>query len=410
MPESRQESEVKLKRSLGPLLVTFYGLGTIIGAGIYVLLGAVAGLAGNWLPASFILAGSIASLTALSYAELSTRLPYCAGAAIYIEQAWRQLWMATLVGWLLVLTGIVSAAAIANGFVGYLNVFLETDASVAITLLLLGIGLLAAWDIQASAMAIFIVTLIEVGGLILVTAYAFTVDVDPAPTVALQANLDSTALSGIILGSFVAFYAFIGFEDMVNIVEEVRNPRRNMPLGIILSVILALVLYCAIAIAALRVLPATELANSEAPLSDVMAASGGNAYLISLISLIAVINGALVQIIMASRVLYGMAGKKMAPAFIGKITPSTHTPVLATALIVIAVLIFALALPLTQLAQLTSLIMLVIFTLVNLALLSIKNQPGVGGQAHILKLPRAIPLLGAITAAMLLAYQLISFI
>lgn len=407
MQPTGSQEPVALKRSLGPVMVTFYGLGTIIGAGIYVLLGSVAGYAGNWLPASFILAGMIATLTALSYAELSSRLPYCAGAALYVQEAWHRRRLSALVGYLLVLTGIVSAATIANGFVGYLNVFLEVRSWLAISALLLLLGLLAAWDMQASAIAVFLVTILEVAGLLLVAYYAGTTEAI-APPVPLSVPLDGAALSGIVLGGFLAFYAFIGFEDLVNIVEEVKQPRRTMPLGILLSVFFAVLLYCVVAVAALRVMPAAELATSAAPLADVMAAGGGSGYLISIISLVAVINGALVQIIMASRVLYGMAEKHMAPAFMGRISARTRTPLLATALVVLIILVFALTLPLTQLAQLTSLIMLVVFSAVNLALIRLKRRSSLVSAAGSIDLPVWVPALGCGTACALLLYQLVS--
>lgn len=398
--------DTSLKRTLGPFMVTFYGLGTIIGAGIYVLLGNVAGFAGNWLQYSFLLAGAIAAFTALSYAELSSRLPQCAGAAIYVQEAWWNKGLSALVGWMLVLTGIVSAAAITNGFVGYLNVFVTMERALAISILVLLLGLIAAWDMKTSAVMISIVTLIEVCGLLLVVGYASTAE-PVAAAVNTAASIPGT-VPGVILGGFIAFYAFIGFEDMVNIVEEVKVPGRNMPLGIILAVILAIGLYFIVALAALHVMSAADLAQSEAPLADMMLASGGSTTLITLIGLVAVINGALVQIIMASRVLYGMAGQSMAPTILGTINTVTRTPIVATVFVVTFVLIFALALPLTQLAQITSMIMLVIFTLVNSALVVIKRRSYQDYTG--INLPIAIPVIGSITALLLVLFQVFSFL
>jgi len=401
-----QES-VSLRRTLGPVLVTFYGLGTIIGAGIYVLLGSVAGFSGPLLHWSFLLAGIIAGFTALTYAELSSRLPQCAGAAVYVHEAWWRTWLSSLVGWLLVLTGIVSAAAIANGFVGYMNIFMTLDPALVITLLVLVLGSFACWDMKASAIVIFAVTLVEVGGLLMVVMFA--VMTEPLPPIS-GASLPSGPgnLTGLLLGSFVAFYAFIGFEDMVNIVEEIKQPNRNLLLGILLAVVLAITLYFIVALAALRVVPVNELAQSEAPLAAMMQASGGSEVLISLVSLVAVINGALVQIIMASRVLYGMAGKSMAPALLGSINPATRTPVIATVLVAALVLVFAIALPLTQLAQITSFIMLLIFILVNLALVVIKHRSYQDYDG--INLPVAIPMLGALSAFMLVGYQVFNLL
>jgi amino acid transporter len=286
-------------------------------------------------------------------------------------------------------------------------VFISIEGALAISILILALGFIAGWDMQASAVMIAIVTLIEVGGLILVITFAISADPIAVTEVSTTPAIPGT-VAGVLLGGFIAFYAFIGFEDMVNIVEEVKEPERNMPFGIIVSVLIAIGLYFLVAMAALHVMPASELAQSEAPLADMMLASGGGTFFITLISLVAVINGALVQIIMASRVLYGMAGKDMAPTILGSINPQTQTPVVATAFVTSLVLIFALALPLTELAQLTSFIMLIIFALVNAALIVIKRRTYkyyVG-----INLPVFIPTIGAMTASMLLIYQVLSFI
>ena len=393
----------KLARTLGPLTVTFYGLGTIVGAGIYVLIGSVAGMAGGYLPYSFLIAGFIAALTALSYAELSARLPQCAGASVYIEEAWHHQKLSSLIGWLLVLTGIVSASAIANGFVGYLNEFVAADKVIAISALILLLGFIATLNMQASAILVFVVTVLEVLGLVLVIFYAWSAE--PASTIqpTQTSPLDTGTLTGIALGSFVAFYAFIGFEDMVNIVEEVKNPRHTLPIAIVLAVSSATLLYMLVAVSALRVLPAEQLAASDAPLSALMAAGGGSRQIIALISLVAVINGALVQIIMASRVLYGMANNGMAAQFFARVNSTTHTPINATLIVIGLILVFALSLPITQLAQITSFIMLVIFSLVNLALIKIKRENRVvyGG----FRIPIAVPVAGVATTAILLLFQ-----
>jgi amino acid transporter len=391
-----------LERSLGLVTVTFYGLGTIVGAGIYVLLGSVAGLAGPWMPYAFLLAGLIAASTALSYAELSARLPQCAGASVYIQAAWQQKSLSIAVGWMLVLTGIVSAAAIANGFVGYLNEFIDANPVVAITGLVCGLGLIAALNMKASARLVLLVTLLEVSGLLLVIGYAWQSEPATPGQSAVAPDPDGSLL-GVLLGSFVAFYAFIGFEDMVNTVEEVKNPRRNMPLAIIMAVLVSTLLYFLVAWSALRVLPVQALANSDAPLAVIMETGGGNRQLISLISLVAVVNGALVQIIMASRVLYGMSGRAMAPELLGRINPATHTPVVATVLIVGLILVFSLTMPITQLAQLTSFIMLVIFFLVNLALIRLKRNHSTAYDG--ICFPVFVPVCGAFLSLAMLLFQ-----
>jgi amino acid transporter len=208
---------------------------------------------------------------------------------------------------------------------------------------------------------------------------------------------------GVLLGSFVAFYAFIGFEDMVNTVEEVKNPRHNMPIAIILAVLVSTLLYFMVAWSALRAVPVQELANSDAPLAVIMETAGGSREIISLISLVAVVNGALVQIIMASRVLYGMSGRTMAPVLFGRINPVTHTPVISTIFITGLILVFSLAMPITQLAQITSFIMLIIFLLVNLALVRIKRRHELPYDG--IRFPVAVPVCGAFLSITMLLIQ-----
>jgi basic amino acid/polyamine antiporter, APA family len=401
-------SKITLKRSLGLPMVTFYGLGTIIGAGIYVLLGSVADFAGDQLPYAFMLAGCIAMFTALSYAELAARLPYAAGAMLYVDQAWGHRQLSTVVGLLLVLTGIVSAGTLANGFVGYLNIFINANDVIALTLLVLVMGCITCWDIKLSATVVFVITTLEIIGLLVVMGYAWHAEPVSAPVVSNAGYGMRGTLTGVLLGSFVAFYAFIGFEDMVNIAEEVKRPKRNMPIAIILSIVVAMLLYLGVSIAALHVVPAAVLANSEAPMSLVMNAAGGSSRLIAAISLIAVINGAMVQIIMASRVLYGMAQRQLIPQFLARINATTRTPIRATVMVVAVLLMFALSLPLTRLAQLTSLLMLVIFVLINLALITLKRRAGTDYEG--LDLPLWLPIVGALSALALLSYQVVTSI
>ncbi|MDC0598643.1 amino acid permease [Gammaproteobacteria bacterium] len=396
------QEKVGLKRSLGLVSLTFYGLGTIVGAGIYVLIGEVAGVAGVFLPLSFLLAGLIAIFTALSYAELSTRFPVCAGEAVYVEQAWHLRRLSALTGWMIILTGVVSAAAIANGFVGYINLFFDMSRSVAIIGLVLALSAIAILGIQASVVTIFLITLIEVAGLLYVIIFSFNAEaVNQFDMVSLSTS--KYGINGIVMGSFLAFYAFIGFEDMVNVIEEVKQPARNFPIAILLAIVLSVIFYCAVSIAALRIISPEQLSQSAAPLADLISLAGGNPAFIGMISLLAVINGGLVQIIMGSRVLYGMANNSMAPAFLSVVNIMTKTPVYATLIICFCVMSFALLLPLAKLAQLTSLIMLLVFILINLALIVIKSR--VGSAYKGLSIPIWVPIVGATSSAVLVVYQ-----
>ncbi|MBN4059836.1 amino acid permease, partial [bacterium AH-315-I11] len=214
--------------------------------------------------------------------------------------------------------------------------------------------------------------------------------------------------NGIFVGAFLAFYAFIGFEDMVNVIEEVKNPLRNFPIAVILAIVLSLLCYLGVSYMVLQVSSAASLAQSEAPLADLVVRAGADPGFIGVVSLLAVVNGALVQIIMASRVMYGMAKINLAPAMLGNVNAWTRTPIIASVVVSLLVLGFALLLPLVSLARLTSLIMLVVFVTVNIALIVIKHkQKDSAVRVHV---PIFIPYLGAISSFLLVAYQIQSLL
>jgi amino acid transporter len=399
----------QLKRVLSLPAITFYGLGTILGAGIYVLVGKVAASAGLYAPVAFLVAGLLSALTGLSYAELSARLPRSAGEALYVREGLGRRELALLVGWLIVLTGVVSAATIANGFVGYLHVFVAVPDWIAITLLVLTLGALAAWGIAESVAAASVITLVEVGGLIYIVAVAGdALGTLPARWTELVPPAEVLAWEGILLGAFLAFYAFIGFEDMVNVAEEVKEPQRNLPRAIIIAIIVSTVLYLTVAVVAVLALPLDELAQSRAPLALIYERATGDApTLISVISMFAVVNGALIQIVMASRVIYGMSREGWQAAVLGEVSPTTHTPLFATGLVTLIVLVLALALPIVTLAKATSFIILIVFTLINLSLFNIKRRaphpPGVR------VFPLWVPLAGCLCTAAFALYQVIAW-
>jgi len=398
-----------LNRSLSLPLITFYGLGTIIGAGIYVLIGVVASKAGMFSPLAFLLAAFIAGFTAFSYAELSSRLPRSAGEAVYIQEAFGKRWLSSAIGWSVAAIGLVSSATIANGFVGYLEIFVQIPNWLAITCLVMSLGLIAAIGISQSVWMATIITLVEIGGLI----YVLVVAGDnfsqlPARLPELIPSFEISAWNGIFIGAFLAFYAFIGFEDMVNVAEEVKDAPRTLPKAIIIALIVSTILYLAIALVAVLALPINDLASSNAPLAlivenSVESSDNRSTLFIAAISLVAVINGALIQIIMASRVLYGMANAGMAPHILAKVHPRTQTPLISTGLAVFAVLVLALWLPLVTLAQITSFITLTIFAIVNLSLIRIKlRTPHVSGATHY---PFWVPVMGALLSIIFLAIQ-----
>ena len=372
MTESHDEPE--LNQNLSRMLVLFYGLGTILGAGIYVLVGKVTAQAGIFSPFAFLLASVIAGFTAVSYAELSARFPKSAGEAYFVHQGFGVKAISMIVGWLVVVTGIVSTAAMARGFAGYVQVFFDSPAWFLVLLMTGLITLIAIWGIKESAILIMVITCVEVSGLLIIIGLAAT-DLSQLPTL-YQSTMPkvSTIFSGVLSGAFLAFYAYIGFEDMVNVAEEVKDPQQNMPFAIFGALFIATVMYILVACAMVLVMPIEKLGQSAAPLADFIALKGYSPVLITLISLIAIINGALAQIIMASRVIYGMARQNNAPKVFEKINHRTRTPIYATLLVALIILILALGFDIEWLAKLTTTIILCVFTLVNLSLIAVKKN------------------------------------
>ena len=370
-----------LKRSLSLFLITLYGLGNILGAGIYVLVGKVAGEAGYFAPLSFLIASVIAAISAFSYAELSARYPVSAGEAVYVDEGFGLQKLSLIVGLMITLAGIVSAAAIAHGFAGYLRVFFDIPGWLVITLLILLLGCLAAWGINQSVKVAALLTLAEITGLLIII-YVGADQVTGLSLLPEQIELldqndtyRNFSLLGIFSGAFLAFYAYIGFEDMVNIAEEVKNPQRNMPRAILLCVVVSTLLYAGVTLVSLSVLTPAELKQTDAPLAAVYTRATGNApVVITMIGVFAVINGALIQLIMSSRLLYGMASKQWLPGFLGRINPVTRTPINSTVLTVLLMLFFAMTFQIVALAEFTSYLVLMVFALVNLALIKIKQK------------------------------------
>jgi basic amino acid/polyamine antiporter, APA family len=368
--------QTTLKRAFNLPLLTFYGLGTILGAGIYVLIGEVAGSAGVYAPLSFAIASLLAGFSAFSYAELSARYPLSAGEAVYTLRAFDKAWLAMTVGFLIVFIGIVSSATLVNGFVGYLQVFVQWPAWMTISMLVFLLVAVAIWGISESAWLAALTTLIEMGGLLLILWVAVP-EVEFVPTLqqVFDVSPDMTTMAGIFGGAYIAFYAFIGFEDIVNVAEEVREPTRTLPWAVLLSLGIATLLYMAVAVVAVGLVSPVDLNASDAPLALVyQRATGDVPVFIGLIGLSAVINGALIQIVMASRVLYGMAAQGWLSHWFSAVHPLTRTPLHSTLLIGAVLLALALGLPLITLAKLTSLVTLIVFSLVNLSLWRIKQR------------------------------------
>jgi basic amino acid/polyamine antiporter, APA family len=402
------ESELKkptLKRALTLLPLTLYGLGTTIGAGIYALIGEMALVAGYQMPVSFLIAAALATLTGFSFVELSSRYPQAAGEAVYVQKGFDRRWLTVVVGLLAVSAGTVSAASIVNGFVGYLQSFTDLHRTIIIVVLMLGMTVVAAWGIGSSVAAAALLTVVELGGLLIVIWAGGEHLADlPERMNEFIPTLDVGLWTGIFAGSFLAFYAFIGFEDIVNMAEETKEPTRVVPWAILLTLAVTAVLYVLVSVVALLAVPLSELAGSAAPLKLVYArATGSSGALIGVIGILAMVNGALIQLIKGARVLYGLSRQGVLPNWFGRVNARTSTPLNATLLVAASIFILALWFRLGGLAQATSLITLGIFSLVNLALVRVKLRDDPVDHTAIFNIPIWIPLGGfAVSAGFLL--------
>lgn len=362
-------------------------------------------------PLAFLLAAIVAGVTALSYCQLVVLLPKSAGEATYVEAAFNRSSLTKIVGYLVLFTGIVSAATLINGFLGYLAVFIEIQPVIGV-LLIVGIMMtLAIWGIAESLWIVGLLTLLEVFGLILVIVLVGDVLLKiPEHIHSLVIPTSSMALTGLLAGAFLAFYAFIGFEDMVNIVEEVRQPERDMPRAILVALLISTFLYILIALIAVLAMPLDELSASDAPIRDLLHSSHPTAALwVTSISLLAIVNGVLAQMIMGSRVLYGMAAQQRAPTIFSRVGKRNQTPWVATLSVGMLTAVFAILLPLEQLAKATSFIILCVFTLVNLSLWRLKKiRPN-----ELMNMPKNIPsmpIFGATLCMGLLTLQVFSLV
>lgn len=389
-----------LRRAITLPLLVFYGLGVTTGAGIYVLVGATAAQAGIYAPVSFLIASFVMLFSAGSFSELSGRFPQSAGEAAYVEAAFRWPSLTVVTGLLMLLGATVSASAIAVGCAGYIAVLVPLPFWAIIVGTVAFSGFVAAWGILESVRFAAVLTMVEIMGLLIIVIaglwyqpaviYALP-SVFPAPT-------DVPALSAIAMTSLLAFFAFIGFDGMVNVIEETENPTRNMPLGIFITLAIATLLYFLVSAVAVLVLPLDELGNSSAPISLLFERLTGMSPLtITLIAIGATLNGIVIQTLLSSRIIYGMANVGRLPKILANLDPRTRTPLLATVLVTGITLVFALFFPIETLAQRTSQVVLVVFVLINLSLLRIKwrGDPSPNGIIN-------VPLIGLFTSVLML--------
>ena len=405
--EGGGSSSHELRRRLSLPLLSLYGIGVTIGAGIYVLVGKVAIGTGMHAPLSFVIAAMLAGLTAFSYAELGARVPKSAGEAMFVQAAFKMPAFATLIGFLVMTTGIVSSGAIVIGFVGYLQELIQLPAPVTIIVVVVLLAAIAAWGIGESVMLAAIVTVVEIGGLLLIIGAGILADgsiIQVVPEVVSPAGWNEW--SAILSGAVLAFFAFVGFEDIVNVAEEAKDPVRTVPRATVITLIVSSGLYFLVALVAVAVVPLDQLVASDAPLALVFeTATGRSAEIITLIAIFAVLNGVMIQMIMASRILYGLARENWIPQVFAYVNPTTRTPVIATVTVGTAIVILALSLPIVRLAELTSYLVLCVFTIVNLALLRIKLRDPKPAADH-LSVGLWVPVTGAIASFGILIFDL----
>lgn len=401
----------KLARAIGPVQLTLYALGSMLGSGIYGLVGKAAGLVGNAVWLSFATAVFAAMLTALAYASLGSRYPRAGGAAYVAERAFRLPVLSFVVGLALVCSGLASVATQSRVFALSLADLLGVK-EIPVEALVIGFLLVMAGivfrGIRESMWVNVTSTIIEATGLLIVIAvgisYWGSVDYFEVPAEKADAG---TALL-ILQGSILTFFAFIGFEDTYNVAEEVKNPERSIPIAVISAMLIATVLYIAVAISAVSVVPYRELSEAPAPLAAVMdrAAPDFPSYILTIITMFAVGNTALLNYITASRMLYGMSNQGLLPPVVGRVHAARQTPYVAVLILLLILLPLSMAGTIAQLATATVLLLLFVFAVVNASLFVLKRRPGEPeGQFEV---PAAVPLIGAIVCFILLAIRMTS--
>jgi amino acid transporter len=404
--ESPAGEGTSLKRAVSGRLLYLFILGDVLGAGIYALVGEIAGEAGGALWVPMLVALLLALLTAASYAELVTKYPRAGGSAVFAERAFRRPVLSFLVGYCMLAAGVTSAAGLSLAFAGdYLSVFLDVPAVPAALVFLLVVALVNARGIQESVRANVVMTTVEVSGLVLVIVLGAVVfgrgDGDPGRV--LQFPEGVAPGSAVLAASLLAYYSFVGFETSANVAEEVRDVRRVYPRALFGALLTAGVVYVLVGLVASVVLPADELAASSGPLLAVVQATGFGVpdQLFSAIALVAVANGALLTMIMASRMLFGLAEQRLLPPVLGRVLPHRRTPWVAIAVTTAVAMGLTLTGDLGTLANTVVLLLLFVFLSTNVAVLVLRRDRV---DADHFRAPAVLPVL-AVASCVLLLWQ-----
>jgi len=371
---------LKLRRSLSLFEATIYGIGIILGAGIYALIGEAAGNAGNALWLSFVIGAAVSALTGLSYAELSAMYPKAAAEYIYVKKAYASKFLAFLIGWLLIFTGVLSVATVALGFSGYFNQIIGIGRSPGQNQIpfavLIGVAavLIAAlscvnfWGIKESSNMNVVSTIAEVGGLILIIFLALasgsfgSVNYLEMPK----------GFGGVIAASILVFFAYLGFEEIVNVAEETKKPKKFIPKAIVTAIIVTTILYILVSLATVSLAKWDSLGDAANPLALAASKSflGENAGLVmSFIALFATGNTVLIILVVTSRMIYGIARDRALPQFLSKLHPKRKTPLYAIIAIMFLSIAFLFLGRIETIASLTSLGAFITFAVINLSLI-----------------------------------------
>jgi amino acid transporter len=391
-----EEEEGGLSRAIGPKLLLFFIIGDILGGGIYALVGEVGGETGGAIWIAFTVALVMAAFTAGSYAELVSKYPRAGGAGLYVHKAYGSDFFSFMVAFAVAMSGITSAATLSRAFGGdYLSVFVDVDVVLAALALITLIALVNFRGIAESVKLNVGFTAVEVGGLLLIVLIAViaVIQGDADTSRPFEIKEGSSLIGAAFAGAALAFYALIGFEDSVNISEEVKDPTRVYPKVIFGALAIAGVIYLLVTIGASAVVPTSDLTNSSGPLLEVVKQGplGINTKVFSAIGLLALSNGALINMIMASRLMYGMSREGVLPKPFAAVHSGRKTPwvaIIFTSLVAAGLIIEA---NLESLARTTVALLLIVFTVVNATVLWLRRDPV--DYEHF-QIPSVIPVLG----------------
>ncbi|MEU5882147.1 APC family permease [Spirillospora sp. NPDC047279] len=398
-----QQSEGGLKRVIGRRVLMLFVVGDILGAGIYALVGQVAGKVGGavWVP--FLAAFVLAALTATAYAELVGKYPQAAGAALYTNKAFGIPFVTFIVAFAVMMSGITSASAAARAFGGqYLAEFVSLPTLVGALIFLALVTLVNFAGISESIKVNIVLTLIEAFGLlvIMVIGVFALISGDGEPSRALEFHPANGAFLGVLGGTALAFYALLGFEDSVNLAEESKNPARDFPFALFTGLAVTVVIYIAVAFTATMLVETETLETSTGPLLEVVKVAGFTfpPKLFALIALLAVGNTALINMIMASRLVYGMARERIVPSVFAVTHPTRATPWAAIVFTVALAVILVSTGDIGGLADTTVLLLLFVFALVNVCVLVLRKDTV--EHAHF-RAPTWMPIVGAVSCLVL---------